>query len=609
MTERQLKKIPYGISNYNLFCEEQYYYVDKTHYIRNIEDKGRCLFFFRPRRFGKSLFLSTLETYYDINWRERFDFFFQGTAIRKTPTSAKSSYMILKLDFSAVDSDISLVEDAFFNHVKNAACFFLDRYSELLEIDCEKSKRGFDSLKSPSTLMDTLLNYCKGKSQKIYIIIDEYDNFANTILSTSGEKEYMNITHGEGFLRTFFNVLKSGTSGSQAPISRLFMTGVSPITLDDVTSGFNIAQNISLDEDINEILGFTRAEVETMIEYYREAGKIRHTTGELLEIMTNWYNSYRFTSEQNAGIFNSSLVLYFLNEYLKSFKIPQELIDRNVRIDYHKVRHLIVVDRKGRTDSKQTSQLLQTQIPKINGNFSKLTSIIENGFVQSLLVKGFPIAELTGTENFISLLFYFGLLTISGITLSGQSVLTIPNETVKQLYYDYIKETYKETQLFSLDFENFSKAMEEMAFAGRWLSLIDYLAQRMESSIGLRDLINREKAVQAFLNVYLGLSPLYIVHSEKELNKGFADLVLEPFLARFPAIKYSFLIEIKYLKADSFKKKFDEEKIKKIREEAESQLKKYSLDEKFQKTIGKTNLIKLVLIFCGHRLIYKGEVD
>jgi len=544
MTERQLKKIPYGISNYNLFCEEQYYYVDKTHYIRNIEDKGRCLFFFRPRRFGKSLFLSTLETYYDINWRERFDFFFQGTAIRKTPTSAKSSYMILKLDFSAVDSDISLVEDAFFNHVKNTACFFLDRYSVLLNIDSEKSKRGFDSLKSPSTLMDTLLNYCKGKSQKIYIIIDEYDNFANTILSTSGEKEYMNITHGEGFLRTFFNVLKSGTSGSQAPISRLFMTGVSPITLDDVTSGFNIAQNIFLDEDINEILGFTRAEVETMIEYYREAGKIRHTTEELLEIMANWYNNYRFTSEQNAGIFNSSLVLYFLNEYLKSFKIPQELIDRNVRIDYHKLRHLIVVDRKGRTDSKQTSQLLQTQIPKINGNFSKLTSIIENGFVQSLLVKGFPIAELTGTENFISLLFYFGLLTISGITLSGQSVLTIPNETVKQLYYDYIKETYKETQLFSLDFENFSKAMEEMAFAGRWHPLIDYLAQRMESSIGLRDLINREKAVQAFLNVYLGLSPLYIIHSEKELNKGFADLVLEPFLARFPAIKYSFLIQV-----------------------------------------------------------------
>ncbi len=599
--EQNLKQIPYGISNFEDFHEKNLYYVDKTRYIHNIEEKGSYLFFIRPRRFGKSLLLSILESYYDLNVKDRFDEIFDGAYIQQNPTAGKNNYLVLKLDFSAVDSDISQVETAFLHHVKNVALFFLHKYGKLLGIDIMEAKAEFDSLKSASVLMDTFLSYCKGKDQKLFVIIDEYDNFANTILSGAGEQEYRKITHGGGFLRAFFNVLKGGTSGSHAPISRLFMTGVSPITLDDVTSGFNIGTNISLHPDLNEMLGFNRGEVEALIEYYRQTGKIRHSTTELLELMSSWYNHYRFSMDAQQEVFNSVQVLYFLSEYLINSRVPQTLIDRNVRIDYQKLRYLIIIDRKG-------AAAAQT-----NGNFSRLKDVIENKSVQTTLKVGFPVEELTESENFFSLLFYFGLLTITGVTPTYQTILSIPNETVKRLYYDYIKETYDETGLFSLNLDTYAKLMEGMAVEGKWQPLIGYISERMAASMGLRDLITGEKVVQTFLNVYLGLSDLYFVHSEKETNKGFADLVLEPFLLHYPAIKYAYLVEIKYLKVAAGKTKKTlppgaDEKIQKLRDEAESQLKQYCLDEKFQKTIGQTTLIKLVLVFCGHRLVYKGEV-
>ena len=401
-----------------------------------------------------------------------------------------------------------------------------------------------------------------------------------------------------GFFRAFFNVLKSGTSGPDAPISRLFMTGVSPITLDDVTSGFNIAGNISLDPGINDMLGFTRGEVETMIEYYRQAGKIHHPTAELLPLMRRWYNRYRFSMDAEKEVFNSVQVLYFLDNYFINSRIPRDIVDRSVRIDYQKLRHLIIIDQKGAPG-----------LSKSNGNFSKLTKIIETGSVHSTIEKGFPVDKLTAPENFISLLFYFGLLTISGIDEANNAILSIPNETVKGLYYDYIKETYAETRVFSLDMDRYAALMREMAFQGKWRPLLDYISERMQSALGLRDLMTREKAIQAFLNVYLGLSNLYIVHSEKELNRGFADLVLEPFLAQYPAIKYSYLIEIKYLKSSAAKAEVPAGEVQKLREEAEAQLKQYSADEQFRKAIGRTGLIKLVLVFCGPRLVYSGEAQ
>jgi hypothetical protein len=592
--ENDLKQIPYGISDFDDFRKSNLYYVDKTRYIRYIEARGRYLFFIRPRRFGKSLFLGILEAYYDIALKDQFDYFFSGTDIHKNPTKEKNSYLILTLDFSMVKPDISRLEEAFLDYIQESTYLFIMKYEKLLEIDPKTAKEELFSKKSASEAMVKFLNLCKGKNQKLYVIIDEYDNFANTILSTAGEQEYRGITHGEGFFRAFFNVLKGGTSRTNAPISRLFMTGVSPITLDDVTSGFNIGKKISLDPEMNEILGFTHTEVETMIDYYRQTGKISHSTPELMEIMGLWYNHYRFSRSFHHKMFNPVMVLYFLDQYLTCGEIPDTLIDNNARIDYLKLRHLIIIDKKG---AWQT-----------NGNFSILQRIIETGSVHSFIETGFSIAELIDPKNFISLLYYFGLLTIREIDDENTPVLTIPNEMVKRLYYDYISESYRDTGILSLDMLKYSELVNGMAYRGNWQELVEYIAGRMEASLSLRDLMSGEKAHQVFWNVYLGLGTLYNVYPEKELNQGFADLVLVPLLVQYPGIKYSYLVEFKYIKPSEDEKDNSPDVVEKLRVEAEAQLNRYSADEKFKKAIGSTTLKKLVLIFSGNRLVYRGEV-
>ncbi len=582
-------EIPSGIGSYEELRDRNCYYVDKSGYLRDIERAGVYLFFIRPRRFGKTLFISMMETYYDVNKKEQFEYYFKGTAIYENPTRERNSYLVLKFDFSGIESSVEQVEKSFLNHVKNRARIFISKYKNLLNIDEKETIADIENLGNPPDVLSLLLTLCEIAGRKIYIIIDEYDNFANTILLSSGEKDYEALTHGEGFFKTFFATIKKGTSGSGIPIGRLFMTGVSPITLDDVTSGFNIGENISIDRSFNEMLGFREQEVIDLIEYYRRAGSIRHETAYLFDIMNDWYNHYRFCKESGPTVFNPTLVMYFLKEYRKNYKISDDLVDRNVRTDYEKLRHLILIDKMG--------------AKKTNGNFSKLQAVIENVFVTTKLQKSFSLKKLTQPENFYTLLFYFGLLTIVGVGNNEQSRLAIPNETIKKLYYEYIKDVYTEMEIFTLDLDDYYRMMEDMAYKGKWKPMFDYISKRMEAGMGLRDLIDREKMAQVFLVAYLGLSNLYFTHSEKELGKGYADIVLEPFMAKYEGIKYSYIIEIKYMKPFKNKEK-EKEKLEKLKADAEKQLDKYSMDEKFAKSIGKTVLLKFVLVFSGHRLVY-----
>ncbi|MCP4156454.1 MAG: AAA family ATPase, partial [bacterium] len=443
---------------------------------------------------------------------------------------------------------------------------------------------------SAPDILENIIALCRDSNRKIYIFIDEYDNFSNTILVTSGRQAYEELTHGEGFFRAFFNVLKMGTTDIDAPISRLFITGVSPVTMDDVTSGFNTGKNISIDPEFNQMLGFTENDVTSMIEYYRHQDLVKHETPYLLDILREWYGHYLFSKKSTTKIYNSDMVLYFMDYYLRRAEPPEDLIDRNVRIDYGKLRHLLVIDK--------------THYKTTNGNFNRLKQIIRDGEIASSLVKGFPVEKLIHTNNFLSLLFYFGLLTVKGVE-AGELILKIPNETVKRLYYDYVSEAYEETEVFSLDLYRYNRLMHGMGYKGEWRLLFDYIAGRMRESMSLRDLITGESSIRAFLNVYLGLSSLYIIHAEREYNKGFADLFTEPFLAGYEGIKYSYLLEIKYIKKGAFKKKdkLDKE-ILRLVAEAEAQLNSYSLDEKFKKSTANTTLIRLVLVFSGNDLVH-----
>jgi hypothetical protein len=588
----KIKKIPYGMSDYALIRRENYYYVDKTPLLKLLEDTGRYLFLIRPRRFGKSLSIAIMEAYYDVHYKDRFEELFKGTWIYDHPTDERGQYLVLALNFSAVDPDLDKVEASFLNLVKGNAVAFVEKYRSYLSTykELDYYTEQIKEISSASDVLTSLLILCKGAEQKIFMIIDEYDNFSNTILSTRGKDAYHELTHGTGFFRSFFNVIKSGTSSVDSPITRSFITGVSPITMDDVTSGYNIGKNVSLEPAFSRALGFTRADVVEMIEYYRAKEMILHPTPYLLEMMTEWYGNYRFSEDDNEPLFNPDMILYFLDNYMTRKKIPKDLIDLNVRIDYKKLKHLIIIDK----DKTKTT----------NGNFSMLKQIMEEGGASANIIKGFPLEELLDLENFTSLLFYLGLLTIKGPD-KDKVRLEIPNETVKRLYYDYIKGAYRETGVFALNLAVFANLMTDMAYDGKWQPLFEFITGRMRESMSLRDLITGEKSIQAFLNVYLGLSNLYIIHTEKELNKGYADIVMEPFIARYEGINYSYLLEIKYIKAGV---KPGDNEVQQLKAAAEEQLKQYSIDEKFRKNIDKTTLIRLVLIFSGHEEIYMGEV-
>jgi hypothetical protein len=592
MSSQTIKGIPYGIADYGIIRRENYYYVDKTPYLERIQEAGRYLFFIRPRRFGKSLFVSVMEAFFDVLHRQRFDDLFKGTWIYDHPGDERGKYLVLSLNFTAVDSAADNVETSFLKYIQGAALSFMRKYADYLLLDREYFVKTVKESRSPSDIVAAIVRLCRDSGQKLYVIIDEYDNFANTILSTAGKGAYQKLTHGEGFFRSFFNVLKSGTSGLDAPITRLFLTGVSPITLDDVTSGYNIGKNVSLEPDFSRMLGFTRQDVADMIEYYRQAGKVHHQTDELMAILEEWYDHYLFCEEDDIRLFNADMVLYFFDHYLTRQKLPADLVDRNVRIDYGKLRYLILTD-SGRGQKRA-----------VNGNFERLKEILEQDRTTAKLEKGFSLDEIMNTDNFVSLLFYFGLLTIDGVD-KDRLVLKIPNETIKRLYYDYIKKGYRETDIFDLDLSQYSDLISDMAYEGKWQPFFDYITGLMRDSLSLRDLISGEKSIQAFLNVYLGLSNLFIIHAERELNKGYADLLMEPFLAGYEGIKYSYLLEIKTVKAGE---RAGSPRLQKLKREAAAQLKQYSLDKRLKRSMACTTLIRLVLIFSGHEPLYIGEV-
>jgi hypothetical protein len=460
---KSIKEIPYGIADYELIRMENYYYVDKTPYLQTLKKAGRYLFLIRPRRFGKSLFISLMESYFDVLYKDRFEEFFKGTWIYDHPTDEKSSYLVLSLNFSVVEPDPAKMETSFHNHVQDTAVDFIQRYGDYLSANPKRDyfAKKIENSGSATDILSTLLLLCKGARQKLYVIIDEYDNFSNTILATVGQDAYQTLTHGPGFFRSFFNSLKKGTTGTGAPITRSFITGVSPITMDDLTSGYNIGEHVSLDAAFNRMLGFTPADVNEMLRYYKSVGLIKHDPGYLGEIIDQWYGNYLFSkhSKGNERLYNSDMVLYFLKEYFKTQSLPDELIDMNVKIDYGKLRHLIIIDRG------------KNKTPAPNGNFSKLKEIIEEGGTSSNIAKGFPLERLMDAENFKSLLFYLGLLTIK-TPGKDKLRLEIPNETVKRLYYNYIEEGYRETDIFDLDLSQYSDLMTDMAYDGKWKPLM-----------------------------------------------------------------------------------------------------------------------------------------
>ncbi|MEZ4869788.1 MAG: AAA family ATPase [Caldilineaceae bacterium] len=582
----QPKRIPYGVADYGRLRRENAYYVDKTHYIPRIEAAPFYLFCIRPRRFGKSLWLSVLQHYYDVNQADNFDFLFGETYIGWHPTPDRNSYLILFFNFALVNPAIDEVQASFESTGTNEIDDFLLRYQRFFSEERVQYIQAGDNV---ADKLQRLFYHAARQQLKIYLLIDEYDNFANTILTTHGQEAYHELTHGSGFFRYFFNLLKGATGGQIAGLTRLFITGVSPVTVDDVTSGFNIGTNISTDSRFNEMIGFTEAEVQTVLQDYESYGLLPLGVEPSLELMQIWYNNYRFGQRAETSMYNSDMVLYFLLRTEADNGVPLDLIDQNIRIDYGKLRHLMAIDRR------------------LNGNFSLLKSVIDEGETISPIHPSFPLEQVLNRENFVSLLYYFGLLSMAGVA-EGEPLLRIPNRTVKDLMYGYIRSALEDVDVFKLDIWRLTGLLRDMAYRGDWRPFFDYLNEQIQQQASVRDHLHGEKVIQGFLIAYLNVTHNFLTWSEREMGGGFVDLYLEPFLARYPGIKYGYLIELEHISETQFNKKGFDQSLATEKAEAEGQLRQYAQDPRIQQVAQQVTVKKLALIYKGWELVYAAEV-
>ena len=570
-----IKEIPYGMSNFTDVIEQNRYYVDKTMYLPLLEDQANYLIFIRPRRFGKSLFLDMLRSYYDLSRKNDFQKLFGDLWIGKHPTPLQGKYQILYLDFSKIGGSIDELSKRFDAYSAVQLDEFLNRYREYYDDEFAarflSADKGLDKLH----MLDAR---ARRLGYPLYLIIDEYDNFTNVVLNEQGNEIYHAITHASGFYRDAFKNYKG-------MFDRIFMTGVSPVTLDDLTSGFNIGWNISTSPFFNGMLGFSEEDVRTMLRYYQEKGKLQGDVEEMIQEMKPWYDNYCFAEESldhEPKMFNCDMVLYYLRNRIQLGKSPKQMIDPNTKTDYSKMKKLIQLDR-------------------LDGNRKGvLRKITEEGKILTNLFPSFSADELTKPEIFPSLLFYYGMLTIIG-TRGNLIVLGIPNNNVRKQYYEYLLEDYQKHEHINL--VDVEILFNDMAFDGDWRPALDFIARAYKDNSSVRSSIEGERNIQGFFTAYLSINAYYLTMPEVELNHGFCDMFLMPDLQRYPEVEHSYILELKYLPKEKFEAQAEEQW-----DAAVQQIHGYAEGEKVRQLCRETRLHCIVMQFCGWELARMEEV-
>ena len=599
MTTAPWPRIPYGEASFRRIRVNGWLYVDKTRFLRPLEDE-RYVFFIRPRRFGKSCWLSLLECYYGRHWAHEFEDLFGGTDVGRAPTAERGRYVTVRFDFSAsrskpgagFDDKPETLEERFQEYCFIDLRHALEQHPDLFP---EPALRRILAPPAIDGRLQELFSYAGGRDIPLYFLIDEYDHFASTALAHRssrgqahrGREASEPFIHGGGFHRNFFAALKAGTGGAGGGLERLFITGVSPITMDDVTSGFNIGTNISLKAEFNEVLGFTEPEVRGLLALYRDRGAFDQGVDAALDVMREWCDGYRFSGDATRDLYNTDMVLRYLKGSVPNKPMPRRLIDPDVRIDYPKLRPLLLVNRQASTEAR-----------RLNDNFDLLRHVIGEGEAEADLIRSLSLDRLDEPENFLSLLYYFGLLSIRGVS-QGATRLGIPNQTVRRLMYGYLRDAYRDVGVFSVSQHHFSGLVGRMACEGEWRPAVEYIAEAMAEQTGIRDYIDGEKVVQAFLAAHFSVVGQFLIHSERELNKGYADLHLEPFVAQYPDIGYGYVMEVKYLKRSE---RVEESVVAETMRGAREQLKGYLADEGLRRRAPSVRYVGLAVVFHGWEL-------
>ena len=522
--EQQVKQVPYGVADFVTVIEQNLYYVDKTMFIPKLEKQPRNLFFIRPRRFGKSIFLSMLYSYYDCTQSHRFQSLFGNLWIGQHPTPLQGKYQVLFLDFSQITGNIDKLETKFNSYLSINLDAFVRQYSEYYQAEMEEilAQEDFEEK------MELIFKAAKAHQYHLYLIIDEYDNFTNVILNERGENVYHAITHADGFYRDVFKKFKGN-------FERIFMMGVSPVTLDDVTSGFNIGWNISIKPEFDEMLGFSTTDVVEMFTYYKEHGSIPGDSDidAIVNDMKPWYDNYCFAEEalkKKTRMFNCDMVLYYLRNYMDNGCSPRQMIDPNTRTDYGKMKKLL-------------------QFDKLDGERKGIIrKIAEEEQIVTQLYESFSAYQIPKAEIFPSLLFYYGMLTIKG-TRGSKLILGIPNNNVRKQYYGYLEEEYQAKAY--VDVNQLTDYYYDMAYDGKWEEGLRFMADAYAKVSSVRDGIEAERNLQGFFMAYLNLNDYYITAPELELNHGYCDFFLLPDLTHY-ASQHSYILELKVLSKKDF---------------------------------------------------------
>ena len=572
----EIKQVPYGVSDFVTVRERNLYYVDKTMYLSLLEQQPDNLFYIRPRRFGKSLFISMLQAYYDKAMTDRFDSLFSGLWAHEHPTPLRGRYQMLYLDFSQVGGDIDHLSTHFEEYCKVKLDGFMRKYQNEYP---EVVVKVFFEIQTVSGKLALIRDNAGALRIPLYLIIDEYDNFTNIVLNEKGEEVYHAITHASGFYRDVFKKFKG-------MFERIFMTGVSPVTLDDLTSGFNIGWHLSMNPKFDKMLGFSTEDVRAMLLYYKEVGMLpaESDVEVMLTEMKPWYDNYCFAKEclkQDARVFNCDMVLYYLRQYMDSGHSPERMVDPNTKTDYNKLKKLLQLDR---LDGDRRGVIRR---------------IVEEGQIITEVEESFPAKDLTNPNIFPSLLFYYGMLTIKG-TDGSQLILCIPNNNVRKQYYEYLLEGYNEYS--GIRISSLLTLFTRMSFDGQWQEALQYIADAYKNLSSVRDSIEGERSIQGFFMAYLSLNDYYITAPELELSHGYCDFFLLPNLTHYQS-RHSYIVELKYLPKKDFEAKAAEQW-----QQAVEQIDSYARAPRVEALRQGTQMHKIVMQFSGWNLMRMEEV-